>query len=92
MPASPSSRAKYLQQVKELAETIAIVRGYPLQTVEDLTITRATEFSTGKPWVEAQKRETDLINAQFESVKAMLKTMVAGSNGIIKGLRHLTRK
>ncbi|TDR30346.1 hypothetical protein DFR44_12215 [Hydromonas duriensis] len=88
MPALASSRAKYLQSIKELADGIAIIRGYPLQTVEDLTVSRASEFVTGKAWLDAQKREEDLISAQFDAVKAIVKTNAAVGNGIIKSLGH----
>lgn len=87
MPASASSRAKYLHNIKELADGIAIVRGYPLQTVEDLAVSRASEFVASKAWQDAQKREEDLINAQFDAIKVIVKTIAAVGNGIIKALR-----
>ena len=92
MPALASSRAKYLHSIKELADGIAIVRGYPLQTVEDLTVSRASEFVAGKAWQDAQKREEDLISAQFDAIKVIVKTIAAVGNGIIRGLGQLVRR
>jgi hypothetical protein len=77
---------KYLHSIKELADGIAIVRGYPLQSVEDLTVSRASEFVVSKAWQDAQKREEDLINAQFEAVKAIVKTLANSGNAIVKCL------
>ena len=85
MPVLASSRAKYLHSIKELADGIAIVRGYPLQTVEDLTVSRASEFVVSKAWQDAQKREEDLISAQFDGIKAIIKTLAGVGNGVIKG-------
>ena len=89
MPAGVKLRAKFLREIKELAETIAIVRHQPLQSVEELTVSRANEFVNGKAWADALKREEELVNAQFEAVKAVIKTVAAGSNAVIKGLGSL---
>lgn len=77
---------KLSQNVKELAETISIVRGFDLIQCEQLTVSRADDFVGGKVWAAAQKREEELIAAQFDSIKATLKTMSGGFNAIVKML------
>lgn len=64
----------------------------PLQYTDDLTLSRAGDFISGKAWEEAQKRQDDLIAAQFESIKAIVKTIAGSGNAIIKGLGNVARR
>lgn len=77
-------RQRYGKQLIEIAQEIAIQRGYDFKNVLEWDLEHVKQFIESKAWKEANKRLESQMNAYNSLADSIIKTIAQSGTAIVK--------